>query len=553
MPDSIPSEASIDLSNFKFFGEPHSSAYKDRAKILDEVSSPEDAAARIYCERMVYDGHLQELLRETSAFVERFKDNRNAALLAGVIAELSGQKGRSERYENSFLSLGGSKNDYLLASAKFWRIANEPDRYMSLMLKWASNNQADKSKALFQYALICMQYQALDRVREAISLSDESSIWTDFLAAIMEAAEGRQADLDTRLERWIKLSHTDVRFVNFVEVLWTQSNHPSLFDKFVKIAEPWIDHPKVIGRALLNKLVVPSSSRNSALPKVQHIEVRYENLIDVVDALIEHGEFVRARKLLNDAPPFTDDFREARRSSIERFLNAIPKETALQRQIVVDDPHKDWIVSDPTPGKKRCVVFTGLNGKPTVGVETLDRFLAAWGYQSLFVRDFNRLAYAKGIASCGPDKSHTINALADFTRSEDSNTPVFIGASLGSNGALNFGLELKVPHIVLLGYHSRDNKTERWRLGNSRAPLLNVRERLFRATNAAPSEDSFAAANHDFEVDLFFGDANPIDTFYATGLSKLSSVRAHPVSGLQSHDIMRPLLTSGRLASALPE
>lgn len=537
---------------FSFFGPPDSPRDQSRPRILQNDALPSNRDVRLYCEKMVFDGRIHDLKSELYDFAERFPESDNAALMACVIAEITSDQKTYEKYQTRFVALGGTKRHVMLTRSQFARIRNKPQRYMDLMKDWALQEEADRSKAVFQYAMICLQYNELDRVREAISLAEEGALWTEFLNAIFDAAIGQYDEMRVRVKRWIEAPDAKVETVNFLEYLWMQSGDPEIFAIYQKATQRWIDHPKVIGRALVNKLAAPVTAGRTDLPQIEKINgIDAMNCLDVIDGLIDCGEVERAKILARQFAPHAKGGQKGRLASFEDLIELLPKNDALQRAPVLDKPDVDWILTDPVASNRLCIIFTGLNGKPTVGLETLDKFMAAWGYQALYLKDFNRLAFAKGIMSCGPNREVTLNAIRRVIADSGCMEPIVLGTSLGSSAAVDYGLDLDIRRMLVFGYNDRSRGSERWRLGDARGPLVGAREHRFFNGNVPSIKDRIASLSDEYKIDVFFGDENPSDAYYASALSDLPAVTSHVVEGSKMHDTLRPSLSNGTLKALL--
>lgn len=502
---------------------------------------------RAYAFVLLIADQFDRLLRIIESRKAHFLEDPSSVRLCAAILSVLDRQEDAQEFAERFGQMGGTHGDLLTESAVVAGVSGRPDLQLKCLQERAFLPEVDRNKALFKYLQVCLQYNEIDRAQAIRTLVDFDARHGEHIIATLDAANHDRCAVLDRVSNWLSSQNASPRLFGIIENLWIQAGIPELFDPMRQAALRWRHEPRVTGTALLYHFVGMKGVNPGNLPIVSELDIRSNNHLSVIEALIEHGDLNTAENLLQKTVSLTSSKNQDRRDLLRKLITSL-KSLSIRRKIIVDNPEQDWLLSDPADPGKLCIVFTGLNGRTGIGgLQILDRYLAACGYQVLYVRDFNRLAYAKGIVSRGSNQTETLDAFSQIIQSTGVTDPIFFGASIGTVGAIEYGLKLKVRRILAFGYHSRIKNKNRWRIGDARAPLVNFRERRWASETKSPLSVQLERADHSFQIDMFFERSNLVDAFYARSLRDQNGIQLHPMSSSMSHNCLRSMMIDGSL------
>ena len=493
-----------------------------------------------------FDKLVDSILSKEKQLLER----QDTTVLCAAILRVHSTSDLADKFEAAFVDNGGRKEELLGISAYVARMSARPDLQLDFLSEKATIQSDTPNRALLQYMQICFQYLEADRAEQIRTRVDATDPYGQFLLANLDAVKGDTSAVLDRVDGWLSDADSVPYFASAIENLWCSVGIPELTESMNKAVRKWHADPNVLGRGIFYHFIDPRERDPDGRPLLERFQVTAGNHLSVIEAEIDNGAYSNAMGLLQRTERFTTEENRRRRSDLGalcRKLSALP----AGRRIIADKPGSDWLLSDPAEPGKLCIVFTGLNGRPTLGLQTLDRYLASLGYQVLYLRDFNRLSFANGVVSQGPTQTETLAALAKLIQETGAVKPVFLGASLGAIGAVEIGLKLKIERILAFGYHDRAKSGERWRLGDSRASIVGIREHISTGGQVRSLEDHLKAAEPGTQIDVFYNPANAADAYYARSFAGLPGIRLHPIEAGRSHDCLRVALLEGVLDSHL--
>lgn len=499
-----------------------------------------------YSEAMLREGRVSDLVDTVASFADRNPGHGEAQKLAAAILAIEDKDAAGDFIDRA-LGLGAATTDCLFTRAETARIAGRPQLHMDSLKAAIEAMDAPADRHLLDYARVCLQYDETERAEAALDLSHPGSETHKWLQATIAAAGDDKDGLVSSLEAWFADPSAGTDLFYLISAMWVEAGDDRLLDLYRRGFDRWIADPDIAAAALDEHFRRPNGACLGNAPVLDGLKVRQSNYLRLVDALIEHGLTTEAKHILDQFQPKSGTHYHQRHVSLEALIGNSPGAADLKRPILANEPGQDVLLSEPGMPGRLVVVFTGLNGKSISGVQTLDRHLAALGYQALYLRDFERVAYVDGVRSLGGSEAATLEALSDVIGKTGAEDPVFIGCSIGAIGAARFGLALGIQRFALFGFQDRDTGFDRWRYGNSRAPILAVRERRHANGRKLSLRDLVEAADHDFQMNIVLGELNIVDSYYAGRIDGLSGVRLTRLKGWASHDTLRPVLSHGWL------
>lgn len=542
------------VRNSSVFGLICEGQYGEAAQVLEEqlhehsdLATNFEACASV----LLVSDQFDRVVSLIASLRDSILESKSASCLSAAILHHLERSEQAEIYWKRFEEFGGTRQELHEISAYVAQTSGEPSLHMEHLFKRAFLKDVDKDKALLKYLRVCLQYGDFDRAAAISPFLNNESRLGQYSQALLEAlGDDRRALLD-RIKKWLTDPNSDARYSGLIDSLWTEAGLLELHDSAKQAGQRWKDDPIAFARALRHHFVRLKGSAPNGFPEVQKLKVEESNFTLIALALIDHGYLDKALNLIDTLEPLQSKSVRSYGESLKKLITKI-RSLHTRREIVVDRPDMDWLLTAPAEPGKLCVVFTGLNGQVGLGgIQILDRFLASFGYQVLYVRDFNRLAFSKGINSRGHDKEISIKAIKHFLEENGSQSPIIIGASRGAAAAIEYGLKLKARKILTFGYQGWRNDNNRWRIGDARAALFNAR---YNQRDVAQN-DSLRAhmknANHEYQIDMFHQRLNHVDAYHARSLQPSQRLKVHPLNGSRSHSCLITLILRDELKNYL--
>jgi len=254
-----------------------------------------------------------------------------------------------------------------------------------------------------------------------------------------------------------------------------------------------------------------------------------------------------------------------------------PRDSELRRPVMSDDKSRDVIIADAPNSDTTVLVFTALTDVVSMPLSIFDRYLAALGVTAIYLKDFNRLDYLRGINSLGDSYAATIEALRGLCRRLAARRLCTLGCSAGGFGAIRYGVELDVDRILTFSGETQNktpvddrvssfagetrNKTRRLRsLKTADSSFLTldpgtgmVKQRLRTCVPAAELDlrDFLLSRRYSSKIELVYAEKLKPDEIYAQHLSGLEGVTIHPVANCDSHELLQWIALNGDLCTML--
>jgi tetratricopeptide (TPR) repeat protein len=235
-----------------------------------------------------------------------------------------------------------------------------------------------------------------------------------------------------------------------------------------------------------------------------------------------------------------DDNQDADQQELQALADNAPDKAQWLRPILIADPERDVIVAEVSGAQTGVLVFTGGNDGFSMPLPLFDRYLAALNLTAIYLKDFNRLRYLRGIRSLGKDYDATIVALRNLLHGLGFKRLCALGNCEGGFGAIRYGVELGADRIAAFGaptYSPQDDpltKLEqarnfmRNRLAAS-VPIEMMDLRGFLETRRTTAQ-----------IDLYYKAESTRDAIHAKHLSGLPGIRLQPQPEL-GHRLVRGL------------
>jgi hypothetical protein len=222
-------------------------------------------------------------------------------------------------------------------------------------------------------------------------------------------------------------------------------------------------------------------------------------------------------------------------------LRYAPAADVLRRPVMTDVFGSDVIAAPAPDSKTLALVFTGGSDSMSMPLPVFDRYLAAAGVTAVYLKDFQRLMYLKGIASLGDDLPSTVAALRQLQQRLGATRVCTIGDSAGGYAAIRYAVELDAACALSFGGDTS------WSPGRGEFALFANRLRAHFPIDAMDLRSFLAARQECARIVLVFGAEEARDKSHAEQLSGLPRVELRPVPGQNTHNIAGWLAMNDRL------
>lgn len=460
-----------------------------------------------------------EILTETGDFERAF------GLMEGLLAlhvpspALLGVKYRleraAERYEDAFRSF----QDWAKA------LPAQESHWLQAIQFFARKGRGQEAVGLFRAAL-----QALDSkenisrqvARLAVSIEDPETI--DAMLGLLED----RLSLWVRARKRLDEMDSDEAFALLSEALKAYPEDYELVLLQARVA-------KVAGKGPV--------SRHVAEWLVDHPEATPEGQMLGMELLLASGAadaFKQRGARLCEDPKLSS----AEKRQIERSLGVLSTSPAAAHLMPEDS---DIGIFIPEGARQVVFVFAGLAQEAGLPLDLLHPFFARLPVGVVYLRDFERLLFLKGVKSLGGDYSTTLDRLKGLLPPQVEEIYCF-GNSAGGYAALRYALDLGAKAALLVAAPTSLDAAACQQDGRAKAIARKIHRSVPEMARDLSSELKASAA--PLKVDVWYGDKMPQDSEHASRLAGIDSVTLHPIDHA-GHDVLWRLAETGALDGAI--
>jgi tetratricopeptide (TPR) repeat protein len=233
---------------------------------------------------------------------------------------------------------------------------------------------------------------------------------------------------------------------------------------------------------------------------------------------------------------------------MRELIEAAPRDGELRRAVIADDRDEDVIIGDAGSGAVAVIIFTGPHDHVTMPLPVFDRYLAALGVTAIYLKDFARLMYRRGVRSLG-DADATLAALRSLAQSLGADRTCAIGVATAA--AIRYGVQLEADRIVCFGA-----PTSRALAPVSAESVRNIiAQRLDRELSGFERnlKGFLESRRCSSKIELVYAEGMAIDKAHAEHLAGLPGVTLRPQIGTGDHAVLRWLAKRRQLSATLAE
>lgn len=231
----------------------------------------------------------------------------------------------------------------------------------------------------------------------------------------------------------------------------------------------------------------------------------------------------------------------ASHQELQRIIDKAPAEMHRLRPLLADDPEAEVQIARVVDAESAVLVFCGSNDAVAMPLAIFDRFLSTLELSAVYLKDFRRLRFLKGIESLGSDYPGTVEALRGIITRLGVKRLCTMGNCDGGFAAIRYGVELGADRIVTFSSPTHSppeslTKIEQARNFMTKRLAANVPQELM---DLKPFLES---RWNGTRIELFYEAENARDRLHALHLGALSGVTLHPQEGVDpDHRLLRQI------------
>lgn len=216
-----------------------------------------------------------------------------------------------------------------------------------------------------------------------------------------------------------------------------------------------------------------------------------------------------------------------------------PSDSELRRPLVTDQLEQEVLIGASSPGRPAVLVFTAANDQFGFPIAVFDRYLAAMDVTGIYVRDFSRLLFLRGVASLADTYEGTQAAIRERVKLLGASGLCTMGISGGGLAAIRYGVELGASHVI--SFSGDTNRRIKGTIATIEDP--DVKFIAWRVREKIPGDmvdvgPLLRGRSNLPAITLVYGEAAKADRDQASYLADIANVRLHPLAGVAEHRAM---------------
>ncbi len=264
-------------------------------------------------------------------------------------------------------------------------------------------------------------------------------------------------------------------------------------------------------------------------------------------ACLHAEELERARDLLRApfAPPVDDLAAPVAKAFLSRPINFWKRRSRL-----VDNRTLDVQITRSKGARLTVVLPTGI-AFGFLPPAMIDALFAEHGVNVIYLRDFHKRAYTRGVASLGQDEAETIRALQEIVASLGAPRIVTIGASMGGFAAFRYGALLDAYAAISFAGPTELRSVYDTAKHSVWNPGYFVKLQLQRESETPVDLVPLLRRGGKTKFFQFFGEDAAEDAHQARRLKGIDNVTLMPVRGVKDHLVVDHAIADGSFDSML--
>ena len=267
--------------------------------------------------------------------------------------------------------------------------------------------------------------------------------------------------------------------------------------------------------------------------------------------LAKAGQIDEALTLMQIAAPPSHRRKQPYWHDFMELLEALPRDGDLRRRLIKRAPKTEITISPDGDHETVVFFFCGLAAGAGISARFVDRFFAAKGWRSVFVRDFQRQFFLRGLSSETPSVEIAVDKLMALPVTKSAKRIIVVSNSAGNFGAMRFGLRVEAERVICFSAVGSINEKHRDTINDLRQTTL-----IKRIAQAVPEQDldvrSFIEmGGGQVAIDLVYGSEMPEDCSQAAFLNGTPGVNMRVLQGFARHEALSETISRGQMDRVL--
>jgi len=520
------------------------------------------AATRWASVQIAFPDHPFAFLRGAQALRAAGRLDEAEALLAGAVPRFPGD----EKLAMERAWLANARSDWPLALQCWARLRQDypknPSVLVGMVRALNGAGRADEAGPLLDAAEALLPAARANGFDEAaaqrltLDIARLRQDWAELRARAETLLAGESAP---RAEAWLAVAQSswhagdrdaaDAAAIRALEIdpklseavlmrIWVAADRgdgPAAVDLYRRLAEL---NPTTVRWSLkLVQLLNWFGRIDEAVAELERLRRLWPNNPSVLAYLRSYGPTGEMRTgVLGEAPAGVEAiFEEAGWRTIAAKA---PPETAWRRPILIDDPRNDVQIMRVDGAETTVVLFANDTDTLSMPLALFDRFLAPWPVNVIYLKDFDRLRYLRGIRSLADSYEGALEALRGIVATLGARRVAALGACNGGSAAIRYGIELGADRIVSFAAATRLVPEAPTRL---RQKQNFMRNRLLQAVpEGLPDLRPFLEAHgHLAQIFYFYYTRDPREAPDAEHIADLPGIQFRPHPGDPAIPLLR--------------
>lgn len=198
---------------------------------------------------------------------------------------------------------------------------------------------------------------------------------------------------------------------------------------------------------------------------------------------------------------------------------------------------KDYLFQKNDKSKKLLIMFCGIHGDLFLKTNVISSFLLNSDFSVLWLHDQSGKNYAYGTPSFGDSPLMMARGLSSFIAENNFDVIYCLGTSGAAGAAAFFGKALQAKKVFAFSPVTYIDLSKSNKAGLAREFMSYFKSSF--------DLRSIYINNKTTQLNIYYGDKNKIDSYYATRMNGLKNVYLHPVTGAYEHGIIDKVILSG--------
>lgn len=352
-----------------------------------------------------------------------------------------------------------------------------------------------------------------------------------------------------RTKMWIGWYQNEREFIQYAEEL-QKINAKIAPTTLEKLAEAYYStDQKELAILTLDKAILGKKRNRSNTVTLGSDTLNSKGICNKQDKTTTEKDQLEYISKISSAIPDSPTGR--RKALIKAVMHQITT-TALQRPIIIDNPNSELQISPLGNTGKVAIVFTGLADRLMSPIAIMDTYMASCGITAIYVRDFNRLLYAKGIEPIAKNYSETLLGLTKLISTLDSTSEIFtIGTSGGGLGALNYGISLEANRILCFSTPTNLTKDFMAKINDTRGRFFIDRISKYVPVQYLDIPRQLLLNKSTSQILLVYGEDNESDRAHAEQLIQNPKSTLYPLPKVSEHNSLHHIILNNKLSELL--